>query len=217
MSSHSLFMRCVPALVLAVSWLSAPEALAQDGSEEAAYASRAVQNRHYQGTNELSLLVGILPLDAFTKGFTLGGSYTLHISDSWAWEVAQFLHSFPFDTDLRAKLEAIEPDGLEPTPFEIVENLLTTNIVFKPVYWKGALLNDTIIHGEIMFVLGGGLGWFTRSRRVAVDYGMILRVYLARWLSVRLDVRHHIFFSDSITNLDVQHELLTQLGLSAQF
>ena len=190
---------------------------AQDGNEDAAYASRAVQNRHYQGTHEISLSAGILPLDAFTKGFTVGGSYTLHISDTWAWEVAQFLHSFPFDTDLRDKLEAIEPDGLEPTPFEILENLITTNLVFKPIYWKGALLNDTIVHGEILFVLGGGLGWFTRSRRAAVDYGLGLRLYLARWLSMRIDVRHHMFFSQASNKIAVQHELLSQLGFSVQF
>ncbi|MEM9068907.1 MAG: outer membrane beta-barrel domain-containing protein [Myxococcota bacterium] len=192
----------------------ATTALAQEGDDEAAYGSRAVQNRHYQGTHELTLWLGILPLDAFTKGVTLGGSYTAHFTDSWGWEVVNYQYSFQFDTDLEA---ALDPFELEPTPFEVLEHLVTTNIVFKPIYWKGALRDSLIVHGEIGLVLGGGVGWFTRSRRATIDYGVSFRFYLARWLSLRVDVRHNMFFADAIDNLDLEHELWTALGLGAQF
>ena len=31
---------------------------------------------------------------------------------------------------------------------EIVERIATSSLVWKPIYWKGAFLNDTILHGE---------------------------------------------------------------------
>ncbi len=207
------------ALLATVFWAAPGVAKAQDteetlGPDTDSYAARAVQNRHYQGTHEITAFVGILPLDAFTKGVSFGGAYTLHLTDEIGWEVINYLYSVPFDTDLRDQLD---PFDLEPTPFEVLEHLITTNLVFKPIYWKGSLLGDSIVYGEIAFVAGGGVGWFTRSQRVVVDYGISLRLYLARWLSIRLDVRHDMFFSDSIDNLRLDHELWTAFGISVQF
>jgi len=186
-----------------------------DGEETLDYASMAVQNRLYDATHELTLLGGFLPLDAFTKGATLGGSYTLHFSPVIGWEVVQFLHSFPVQTSLRDDLAAFD---LSPTPFEVLENLVTSTFVFKPVYWKGALLNRSIIHGELMLTAGGGYGWFTRSGRACVSLGAALRLYTNRLLSFRIDIRHFAFFNDAVfQDLDLHHELWTSLGVSLSF
>lgn len=187
---------------------------AAQSEAEVAYESRAVQNRHYSGTHELTLFFGILPLDAFTKAVTLGGAYTLHINDTWGWEVVNYAYSIPFDTDLKDKLD---PFDLEPTPFEILEHLITTNLLIKLIYWKGALFGDSIIHGEIGLLVGGGVGFFSRSQRAAVDYGITFRFYLARWLSLRIDTRHDMFFSDSLNSIQLDHELSVALGFGAQF
>ncbi|MEM6958707.1 MAG: outer membrane beta-barrel domain-containing protein [Myxococcota bacterium] len=197
---------------VAMALSAAPRVSAQE--DGASYASRAVQNRHYQGTHELTFWLGILPLDAFTKGVTLGGSYTLHLSDLFGWEIVNYFNSLQFDTDLEGRLDAFE---LEPTPFEVLEHSVTTNLLIKPIYWKGALRNDLIVHGEIGVVVGGGVSWFSRSRRATVDYGASFRFYLARWLSLRIDVRHQMYFQDAFDNLDLNHELWTALGVSAQF
>lgn len=204
-------------LILALAALSqsfAGSAAAQSAEEEVAYDSRAVQNRHYSGTHELALFGGILPLDAFTKGITIGGGYTWHINDTWAWEVVNYNYSFPFDTDLKAKLD---PFDLEPTPFEVLEHLITTNLLIKPIYWKGAFFGDSIIHGEIGFLVGGGVGIYSRSQRAAVDFGLSFRFYLERWLSLRLEARHNLFFSDSLNSIQLDNELWVGLGFGAQF
>ena len=85
---------------------------------ESVLPSLAVQNRRYTQTHEFSAFVGHLPMDAFTKGVTASGSYTLHFNDLFAWEVAQFFYSFDVDTDLENELLAFD---LKPTPFERVQ------------------------------------------------------------------------------------------------
>lgn len=183
-----------------------------DESSGQIYAARAVQNRVHQGDHELTVAVGALPLDAFTKGLTLSGAYTIHFSELIGWEIVQFYHSFPLGTDLKDQLASFE---LEPTPFEVVEDFVTTNLVIKPVYWKGALLNDELIYGEIFFVLGGGYGFFTRSERAAVDFGMGLKLYTGPVFSFRLDLRHVSFFRDSIfDDFDLENEIWIGLGIS---
>ena len=204
-----------------VGWLGASTAAAQDddpGEQSAAgaYQSMAVQKRLYTQTGEFSLFAGILPLDAFTKGLTLSGAYTQHFSDLIGWEIVHVYYSFHLHTELWDDLEVYE---LQPTPFEVLEHtLITTNLMIKPLYWKGSWLNRSLFHGEMYLLAGGGYGWFTRSRRVAIDLGLGIRFYASRVFSFRLEVRHHIFFKSSIfEELDLHHELWTGLGVSASY
>jgi len=149
------------AVSLLAALLTTAAASAQDEEQSTqAYESMAVQNRLYSQTGEFSFFVGMLPLDAFTKGLTLSGAYTQHFSDLIGWEIIHGYYSFHLNTGLWDELEVYE---LQPTPFEVVENtLLTTNLVIKPLYWKGSWLNRSLMHGEMMLFAGGGYGWFTR-------------------------------------------------------
>ena len=167
----------------------------------------AVQNRKYSDRHEFSGAVGLLPLDAFTKGVTFSGAYTLHFTDVLAWEVVQFFYSLPMETTLQDELRAFD---LQPTPFERVEQYVTTNFVFKPLYWKGAWLNENLSYGEYMLLLGGGYGWMTRTQRAVVDVGLATRIYASEMVSFRLDVRGLAFVSSD----DVQNELWLGLGIS---
>lgn len=169
--------------------------------------ARAVQNRRHTQTHELHVAFGALPMDAFEKGLTVGGGYTWHFSDLLAWEAAHYTYSFAAETDLRDELRVFD---LEPTPFERVESFVTSNLVFKPVYFKGAWLNDGLAFGEFFALAGGGYGWLTRSSRPVVDFGLGVRFYAGELLSVRFDIREVLF----ITEDDVHDELWLGLGIS---
>lgn len=169
--------------------------------------SLAVQNRKYTDTHEFTLTAGSLPIDAFEKGLTLSGAYTLHFSDTIAWEVVQYYYSFGVDTDLKDELKAFD---LQATPFERVEQFVTTNFVFKPLYWKGAWLNDALTYGEFLIFAGGGYGWLTNTQRPVIDVGVGARVYASEWVSFRLDVRGLAFVNAD----DSQNELWIGLGVS---
>jgi outer membrane beta-barrel protein len=177
------------------------------------YSAMVVQNRKYDPTHEFSATLGLLPLDAFTKGLTLSGSYTLHFSQLVAWEIVQFSYSFPLDTDLKDELDAFD---LRPTPFEVLNYYATTNFVWKPLYWKGSWLNDSLIYGEMFLTVGGGYGWFTRSGRPGLDLGVGFRIFGSELLSFRLDTRYLMFFSD-FEQFDIKDELWIGLGTSLSF
>jgi len=220
-TGQALSVLCLVAASFGASATAPIAVFAQSSTSEANeaaeldYASMAVQNRLYDARNELTLYGGLLPLDAFTKGATLGGSYTLHFSSIVAWEILQYMHSFPMRTSLRDDLAAFD---LSPTPFETVEDVVATTFLFKPVYWKGAFLNRSILHGELLLTAGGGYGWFTRSGRAMVSLGAGLRLYTNELLSFRIDVRHMSFFNDSVfQDLDLHHELWTSVGVSLSF
>ena len=116
-------------------------------------------------------------------------------------------HSFEYKTALEDVLRA--QGGLEATPFERVQTYVTSNVVFKPFYWKGAWMNQGLSYGELFFVAGGGYGWLTQSSRPVVDAGVGVRLFQGEW-SARLDVRWLSFFNAS----DTHGELWVALGVS---
>jgi outer membrane beta-barrel protein len=179
------------------------------------YSSVVVQNRIFDPDHEFTFFVGLLPLDAFTKGMTLGGAYTLHFNELLAWEVINGSYSFHFDTDLKADLRAFE---VGPTPFEVLNYYASSNLIFKPVYWKGSLLNSGLIRGELYTVIGGAFGAFTRSNRGGLDVGGGVRLFTSELVSFRFDMRYFMFFNDTILeDFSFKDELAINLGASLAF
>ncbi len=167
---------------------------------EQGLSTLAVQNRLHSMMHEFSAAIGTLPIDAFTKGLTFSGAYTLHFNDLIAWEIGKFTYSYHVDTKLREELKDI---AVQPTQFEVVKYFVTTNAIIKPLYGKLALLNRTLLYGEIFFSLGAGWGWLSVTDRAVVDFGAGIRLYAGKYVSFRADVRDYMF----ITKADVQHEL----------
>lgn len=203
--------RTLTAVLGALAATLAVAAPAQAGDDPRGYRSLTVQNREYFGHHELGLAVGVLPMDAFTKGVTLSGSYTLRFDELVGWEIVQLTHAFPVDSGLKAELRAFD---LEPQAFEVAQTLALSNLVLAPIYWKGALMNDGLTRGEVLVLAGGGVGWFTRSTRAAFDVGLAFRVYLSQLASVRLDVRYLGFVQSESGSLDLHSDLWIGLGVA---
>lgn len=205
-------------LLSLMSTLAPVQGYAQSDSlddRERSYSSVVVQNRRHDPTHEFSAMIGVLPLDAFTKGLTVGGAYTLHFTELLAWEVVQFNYSFHFDTDLKADLAAFD---VGPTPFEVLDYYASSNLVFKPVYWKGSLLNSGLVRGELYAVLGGAFGAFTRSNRGGADIGGGVRLFTSDYVSWRFDARYFLFFNDNILDdFSTKDELAINFGASLSF
>lgn len=205
-------MRVLFAVLLGLSFAAAPLSSLADEDEEQAQGleTLAVQNRLHTMTHEFSAWVGTLPLDAFKKGLTFSGAYSLHFTDLVAWEIGQFTYSHGIETDLNAELENLQ---VGPTPFEVVRYYVTSNLMLKPIYQKMAALNQALIYGELFIVAGGGYGWLTNHGRPIVDVGVGMRVYAGKYVSFRVDIRDLML----VTTGDVHNELWIALGVCLGF
>jgi outer membrane beta-barrel protein len=192
-------------LCLAIS-LVPQVVLAEEVESNEGLSALAVQNRQHTQIHEIGAAIGLLPIDAFTKGLTVTGAYTVHFNDLIAWEIGQFTYAFGVDTELKEELRVAA--GVQPMEFEVVKYFVTSNAVFKPLYGKLSLLNRLLLYGEMYLVAGGGWGRLTLTDRGIADFGAGVRIYAGRYVSFRLDVRDYMF----ITKGDVKSELW--LGLS---
>ena len=195
------------AFVLLPSW-----SWAQD-IDEAAYS---LQARKYHLKHEVYIAPGLLPLDAYEKGVIGNISYTYHLNEGWAVEVAQFAYVYNVDTGLKKDLQNF---GWNPVGRKTLQYYGSVNAVFKPIYRKMILFNRTILHGETFFVLGGGPFRVksevlnAASFKPAIDFGVGFRIYLNDWASLRLDARDYIWFDGWNPN----NVLMLALGISLNY
>jgi outer membrane beta-barrel protein len=174
----------------------------------------SIERRNVMGSHEIAFLVGTLPKDAFGTGLTLQGSYTYHFSQLLAWEIVGGTYSF----NLSTKLETELLDRFEVKPESArgaLEAMVHSNFVFKPLYGKVALLNDTLLTAELFFVVGPALGFFDdQSRPFGFDVGVGLRFFIGQYFSLRLDIRDYAFLPDFA---EVDNHIYLSLGLSLTF
>jgi outer membrane beta-barrel protein len=209
-------MRLLTALLLAAAMALAPMTAAgapkKQVEDEQGPKTLAVQNRMHTARHEFGVWVGLLPMDAFTKGLTFTGAYTLHFNDLLAWEIAQFTYSIGIDTRLADELANL-PQPLGATPFEVVRYYATSSFMIKPVYGKLAVFNRGLIYQEMFFVVGGGYGRLSITHRPVIDFGVGFRTYAGQHLSFRLDVRDYMY----LTKDDVENEIWIALGIALSF
>jgi outer membrane beta-barrel protein len=206
------------ALLLLLS-LAPGLALAQVEALENPGTTSAVQDRLYRMNHELSLGIGVLPADAFYKGYFAGLSYTYHFSDHFAWQVGRGAYSYNVKTGLRRQLE--RDFGVAPTAsaFEDeVEWMVGSDVMWSPFYGKTAILNSKVIHFEA-FLLGGATVFKlnrTGGFRPGANVGLGVRVFKSDSVSFRLDVTNNVVFAGASRIINIPTlQLSTALNFGA--
>jgi outer membrane beta-barrel protein len=153
-----------------------------EGGEVMVVQQKPVRLRH-----EFAFGGGVLPKDAFYTGYTVNAAYTFHLTDLLGWQVASGFLSETVDSGLDDEL--LEDYQVQPTRFETVDAGLLTHLVVKPFYGKRSFLNGPVLPSETSFLLGVGTVRYSQSLRAAAEIGVVLRIHISSWFSVRLDVR----------------------------
>jgi outer membrane beta-barrel protein len=206
-------MRRIHLLALAFAMLplfGALPAWAGDDIDEEQVATYAVQSRLFRLGGELDAAAGILPMNAFSKGLTIGGSFTYHFDNAWAWEIINGVYVWKkLGTGLRTELE--ENFNAKPTDMSSIDSILSSSLVLKPFYGKLAMFNRKVVHLEVAVPLGGAWANYTDKQTFGAVSGLIFRVFLSPHASVRLDVREYVLFR---TLKNQRQELHAVLGFS---
>lgn len=176
-----------------------------------------VQERLFREGLELSAGLGILPLNAFSKGIVVGGSITYHFTNTWAWEIAQGGYVVA-NADTGLKTQLLQNFDVQPTALSRATFLVGSNLMFTPFYAKVAGLNRTVDHLELFFPIGLAFAGYQDPTvyQLGPDIGIGLRWFLGPHTSIRFDARDYVFLPTS-GSISVTNELLFSLGLSVAF
>ncbi len=197
--------------------LGSVSARAQYDDEEGGGTAVVIQNRKFKMAHELTLEAGLVPLDAFFKGVTLTGRYTLHFDDFNAWEIGAATYSFNLDTGLKEQL--INNFGVQAEALPTLLLVADSNYVMKPFYGKLALFNRTLLYAELFVVAGATVTyWSDNSFRPGPDFGAGMRFFIADWVSARIDIRHAVVFNGvPIVDVNATIDGVLYLGAGVSF
>jgi len=205
------------AAVAAAVALSRP-AHAEEDVDTKRVETYVVQERVFRLGLELDAGLGILPLNAFSKGVLLEGGVTYHFTNMFAWEIAQGGYVVAnLDTGLKNQL--LQNFGVQPTELSRANFLAGSNFVFTPFYGKLAGLNRSVDHIEIFFPIGVTLAGYQNSSNSVqggLDLGFGLRWFLGPHTSLRIDARDYLL-TPGFSNFSLTNELLFAVGLSVAF
>jgi outer membrane beta-barrel protein len=196
--------------LLTLTLVGASPAVAGEELDEEQVATYTVQSRLFRLGGELNVAAGFLPINAFNKGLTIGGSFTYHFSNAWAWEVINAAYVYKqMDTGL--KTELLENFNVQPTDIKAIDLMMSSSFVFKPFYGKLAFYNRRLIHIEVGVPIGVTLARYSSQTYLpGPNAGLIFRVYLSPHISTRIDVREHVLFN----GWNTRNELHVSLGLA---
>lgn len=205
------------ALVVAVGLLVPGLSNAQVEELENPGSVAAIQDRAYRMQHELGLSVGVLPLDAFTKGLYAQVGYTVHFTDTFAWTVGRGAYSYAVNTGLRDQLQ--RDFGVSPSnaDFDAVQFFVGSDIMWSPLYGKVSVLNRSVLHGELFLLLGGTLFKFTQTFRPGVNLGGGVRLFASQWVSFRLDVTDNIVLPIGASAKSIMNVMTLTLTLAINF
>jgi outer membrane beta-barrel protein len=212
-------MRRALAIALAACLAPAGRAAA-DCVDEAERARIAAERRNRRadeerdvptaGRHELTLFGGYYVSDQFDGTFILGGEYAYHLIEQLAVQ-ASFGWS-RFRSSVAAKLEADRGVAVLPPDDRVF--LVFGDLVWTPLHGKANLFAGTILHFDLYGSLGGGLVDSSTSLGAAGRAGLGLKVYVARGLAVRLDVRDHVYRQQVLATEQWVQDVTVTLGLS---
>ncbi len=148
----------------------------------------AVQDRPFRLAHEFTVSAGALPMDAFYTGLSLGGSYTLHLSELISWEAISVHYSSNLDKGLDDEL--LERWSVEDTDEAEIQYLASSHVLFTPLYGKLTMMNQSIVSISTYLAVGGGaMHYQGEGFRPHFSIGPGLRFLFGQVVSARFDAR----------------------------
>ena len=162
-----------------------------------------------QARHELATHGGYYVSDLFSSTYTLGGSYTYHMTEATAVELSySFTHA---NADVIRAIESSRGSVIDDpfAPVHFVDSLL----VFTPVYGK-LRLGGSIVRFDIHIDAGVGVVQAQTSRGAAAVSGLGFKMFFQDAFALRLDARDHVFHQELLDRQFLVNDFSLVLGLS---
>jgi outer membrane beta-barrel protein len=175
------------------------------------FRRKGVQKRDFLKKNkfELSGVGGFYASDVLSSTYAYGGALAFYPSEDFGLEV--MVTQSPIEFRLEAPFNQFDKERhfAPETALQIVGSLL-----WSPMHAKFKFTEQTIIHGDFFFVAGAGRTDAESVQGLTWEAGAGLKLYLLRFISLRLDIRDFILSQEVLGRGRVANNVTTLLGVS---
>jgi outer membrane beta-barrel protein len=176
---------------------------------------RGVQKKDFLKVRRFELVAhgGLYASDLTSSSYVWGGSVSWFATEDLGLEVSVDLT--PVALDLERPVAGFFADPLNFR--EDTGVLAIASAIWAPIHYKIRTEGGGILHGDVMFVLGAGRLIHDTSQGVAVRGGMIVEMYPARWLSLRLDLRDILLVQEAVAETRLTNNITAMFGIGLWF
>jgi outer membrane beta-barrel protein len=178
------------------------------------FKRKGVQKRDFlkKGRFELSAIGGFYASDVLSSTYAYGGALAFYPSEDFGLEV--IVTRSPVEFRLEAPFNQFDKEQhfVAQTALQIVGSLL-----YSPMHAKFKFSEQTIIHGDLFFVAGAGRTDADSVQGLTWEVGGGLKLYVAKYVTLRLDVRDFILAQEVLGRGRVANNVTTLLGVSVWF
>lgn len=191
--------------------LRALSCLEGEGGSDTDGARRGVQKRDFLKKRrfELSALGGYYAADALSSTYLYGGALSFFPSEDFGLELLVARNPVTF----RLEEAFTSFDRTRHFQSGVAWSFLGA-MLWSPIHAKLRWSEHRITHADLLLVAGGGQTWHETAQGVTFQVGAGLKLYLTRFVSMRLDVRDLMVPQEVLGRGRATHNLITTLGLS---
>jgi outer membrane beta-barrel protein len=180
--------------------------LSPEGNQRKGVQKRDFLKRHKL---EMSALGGLYASDALSSTYTVGAALAFFLGEDFGLELlgayapARFRLEEPF-------VGFNQPRRFTPGP----SYTLLGGLVFSPVHAKFKFSEETIVHGDLSLIVGGGRTLHDSVQGFAFQGGFGLRLFLLSRLAFRFEVRDIVLPQEVLGKGRVTNNLTVLGGFS---
>jgi outer membrane beta-barrel protein len=181
-----------------------PEPLDTEGAGRKGIGKRQFQKslRH-----EIDLLGGVYSNETMGIAPIAGIGYSFHLNEDFAIEL-DFAYA-QFSSVLTNPLRSYT--GLTLLPGHDARIYLG-NLVWHPFYGKFMFFNSIIPHYDLYFIAGTGVTDSRMSKGLTYSIGAGIKIYCASWVSLRMELRDHIYVQEVLASESLTNNLSFWIG-----
>ena len=190
--------------------LRALSCLEGEGGNDKDGARRGVQKKDFLKRHRFELAAhgGYYAADALSSTYVYGGSLSFFFSEDFGIEAMVLRNPVSF----RLENAFMSFDGQQHFRPGTAWNALGA-LTWSPVHAKLRFSEHHITHADLMLSAGAGQTFSDVTQGFTWQVGLGLKLYLARFFSLRIDVRDLIIPQEILGNGKNTHNIATMLGL----
>ena len=177
-------------------------------------ARKGLANRDFpkELRHEIDLMGGAYASDLMGLAPLGQVAYSFHFNEDFALE-ADFAYT-RFSSVLAGPMQGF-------TGYTFLEShnafIYLGNLVWHPFHGKFMFFQSAIPHFDMFFLAGIGVTDSRTSKGLTYNVGAGLKVYVTPWMSLRFEIRDHIFVQEILASESITNNLALTLGVGFWF
>lgn len=170
---------------------------------------RGVQKRDFLKRGQIEVVArgGLFASDLLSSSYLYGGAVAFYITEDLGFEAGLDLTYVKLDLD-RPLAEFFGDDRFSPGR----GYLALGNLLWSPVHSK-MKMGSGIVHADLILAAGGGRLIHDSVQGYAFDGGLLVDLFLTRWVTIRFDLRDVVLLQEAVGETRLTNNLTLTGGL----